>query len=120
MILIEKIDIKPIQLENQKIKECTEFYLEIRDNSILYAARFFAEEPINEDDKELGWKSVFNCFKIVAEKENIAGIEKNYTKYKYWSVYVSVLGFATDIKMFFKLESEAVEIFDKLHKWLYE
>lgn len=120
MTIIEVIDIMPIQLENQKIKECTEYYLEIRDNSILYSARFYADEPIDENDKSLGWETVFNCFKTVARKENIAGIEKTLTKYKYWGIYIMVSGFANDMKIFFKRESEAQELFDKLHKWLYE
>lgn len=120
MKVIERIDIKPIELENQKIKECTEFYLELRDDNILYACRFYADEPKDENDKTLGWESIFNCFTTVARKSSIAGIEKVYTKYKYWGVYIMVNGFANDMKIFFKRESEAQELFDKLHKWLYE
>lgn len=120
MNVIERINIKPIPLENQKIKECTEFYLELRDNSIQYCARFYADEPKDENDKDLGWEPIFNCFKTVAQKSSIAGIEKTYTKYKYWGIYIMVAGFANDMKMFFKRESEAQELFEKLHKWLYE
>lgn len=120
MTVIERINIKAIQLENQKIKECTEFYLELRDDSIEYCARFYADEPKDENDKDLGWETMFTCFKTVARKSNVAGIEKTYTKYKYWGVYVMISGFANDMKMFFKRESEAQEVFDKLHKWLYE
>lgn len=120
MTIIERINIKAIQLENQKIGECTEFYLELRDNSIEYCARFYADEPKDENDKGLGWENVFNCFKTIARKSSIAGIEKTYTKYKYWGIYIMVTGFANDMKMFFKRESEAQELFDKLHKWLYE
>lgn len=120
MIVIDRINIKPIELENQKIKECTEFYLELRDNSIEYCGRFYADEPNDENDKSLGWDSVFNCFKTVARKSNVAGIEKTYTKYNYWGIYITISGFASDMKLFFKRESEAQEVFDKLHTWLYE
>jgi hypothetical protein len=120
MTVIEKINIKPIKLESQKIKECTEFYLELRDNSIQYCIRFYADEPVDENDKTLGWETIFNCFKTVARKSNVAGIEKTYTKYKYWGIYIMVSGFANDMKLFFKRESEAQELFEKLNKWLHE
>jgi hypothetical protein len=121
MNVIDKIDIPAIDLENQKITDFTELSLEIRDNSVVYTARFYADEPKDENDKELGWHNVFNCFKLVASRENIAGIEINWLAHaKKWSVLILVNGFQNDIKMYFKREGEAQNVFDKLHKWLYE
>lgn len=121
MTVIERINIEPVNLEDQKITEVTELYLEIRDNSLFYSCRFYADEPVNEDDKELGWVNVFNRVKNVAFKERIAGLELQYiAKSKKWGVYILVVGFANDMRVFFKKESEANELFDKLHKWLYE
>lgn len=121
MMVIEKINIPQIDLENQKITDFTELSLEIRDNSVMYAARFYADEPKDENDKELGWHNVFNRFRLVASKSNIAGIEINWLNHaKKWSVLILVDGFQNDIKMYFKRESEAQSLFDKLHKWLYE
>lgn len=121
MTVIEKINIPGIDLENQKITDFTELSIEIRDNSILYTAKFFADEPVNNDDKELGWNNVFNSFQLIAAKSKIAGIEKSWLPAaKKWSIYIFVEGFANDIRMYFKRESEAAALFSKLHKWLYE
>lgn len=121
MTIIEKIIIPSIDLENQKVTDFTELSLEIRDNSVLYAARFYADEPVDTNDKELGWHNVFNSFKCIAGKNNIAGIEKSWLSHaKKWAVYILVSGFSNDLKMYFKRESEADEVFNKLHKWLYE
>lgn len=121
MKVIDTIHIPSLDLENQKITDFTELSLEIRDNSVMYTARFYADEPKSEEDKELGWKNVFNSFKLVASKQNIAGIEVNWLDHaKKWSVLILVSGFSNDIKMYFKRESEALSLFDKLHKWLYE
>lgn len=34
MTVIERINIKPIDLRLQKVKECTEYFIELRDNSL--------------------------------------------------------------------------------------
>jgi hypothetical protein len=121
MIFIEKINIPQIDLENQKITESIELSIEIRDNSIVYTGRFYADEPKDTEDKNLGWENVFNSFRLVAAKDKISGIEKNWLpKAKRWTVYIFVDGIAADIKVYFKRESEAETFFDKLHKWLYE
>lgn len=121
MTIVEKINIPSLDLENQKITDFTELSLEIRNNSVMYTARFYADEPKDENDKELGWHNVFNAFKLVASRQNIAGIEINWLGHaNKWSVLIIVSGFNNDIKMYFKRESEAQSMFDKLHKWLYE
>lgn len=121
MTVIEKISIPAIDLLNQKVTESTELSLEIRDNCIMYTARFYADEPKDENDKELGWENIFNCFKTVADKRNVAGVEISWLNHaKRWSVLIIVNGFNNDIKIYFKRESEAQALFDKLHKWLYE
>lgn len=123
MKVIDKIDIPAIDLENQVITDpdLAELSLEIRDNSVQYTAKFYADEPKNEDDKSLGWENVFNHFQLVASKGNIAGIEINWLNHaNKWSVLIIVNGFANDIKIYFERENEAQNVFDKLHKWLYE
>lgn len=47
MTTIEKINIPKIDLENQKITDFTELSLDIRDNSVMYTARFYADEPVD-------------------------------------------------------------------------
>jgi hypothetical protein len=78
MKIIEKINIPQLDLENQKVTEAIELSIEIRDNSIVYIGKFFADEPKNIDDKDLGWENVFNSFRLVASKIKIAGVEKSW------------------------------------------
>lgn len=75
MTVIEKINIPSTDLKNQKITDFTELSLEIRENSVMYTARFYADEPKSEEDNQLGWENVFNSFKTVASKQNIAGLK---------------------------------------------
>lgn len=121
MTVLEKINIPSTDLENQIITDFTELSLEIRDSSVIYTARFYADEPVDVNDKGLGWENVFNSFKTVAAKQNVAGLEISWLNHaKKWSVFIIVSGFNNDIKMYFKREGEAQSVFDKLHKWLYE
>lgn len=121
MIIYERINIEPVSLEDQKITESAELFIEIRENSLFYSCRFYADEPNNPDDKELGWSNVFNRFKTTASKNKISGIELSYlSKAKKWGVYIVVNGFANDMKLFFKKEADANDVYDKLHTWLYE
>lgn len=121
MKIIDKINIPRIDLENQKITDLTELSIEIRENSVCFIGRFYADEPIDANDKNLGWEQVFNCFKVVASKQNIAGIEKSWRhQAKKWGIFIFVNGFSNDITFYFKRESDAEEMFGKLHNWLYE
>lgn len=121
MIVIEKINIPQLNLENQKVTESIELSIEIRNNCIIYTGKFFADEPKDVEDKGLGWENVFNSFRLVAAKDKISGIEKSWLpNAKKWIVYIFVDGIAADIKVYFKREGETEVFFDKLHKWLYE
>lgn len=123
MTTIEKINIPAIDLQNQTITDTdlAEISLELRDNSVVYSAQFYADEPKSENDKALGWENVFNSFKTVASKQNVAGIEISWLNHATkWSVLIIVNGFNNDIKMYFESEGEAQNVFDRLHKWLYE
>jgi hypothetical protein len=117
----ETVLIKPMDLYNQKMSEDGILKLEFYDRYIIYSCNFFAEEPINRDDHELGWETVDNKFELIADKNAIIGFEKNWMhEYKYWTVYIFVNGMRDDIKMFFKKEQEANEVVEKLIKYLYD
>lgn len=113
-----KIQIVPIKLEHQSPTEVQECYVELLDDRMVYHIRFFADEPVDENDKSLGTKNVFNAFKTVAMKSHIAGFEKTYTTSKKWGVYIMIIGFASDIKVFFKKEEEATDFFEKINTWI--
>lgn len=114
----EKIVFTPIPLKFQKPTDVRDCYLELLDGRCKYYAEFYADEPIIADDADSGFHSVYNKYEIVALKRNIAGIEKSFTSDKKWVVYIIVSGFNSDIKVFFKLQSQAQELFDKIENWL--
>lgn len=117
---MNRIPITPLTLENQRpTDDPNHCYLEITPNYILSYLSFWAEEPKNNDDKMMGWERVYNHFETYAMRDNIAGVEKQWMpKAKKWGVYIMVNGFASDIKIFFKKESEATELLSTIVQWL--
>lgn len=116
----EIVLIKPMDLYNQKMSKDGVLKLEFFEKYIIYSGDFFAEEPINRDDHELGWETVDNKFELIANRNDIVGFEKSWVHvYQHWTVYIFVNGMRDDIKMFFKKEQEANEVADKLIKYLY-
>jgi hypothetical protein len=116
----EIIHIKPIDLEHQKPAKEADITLELHEKYIAFRGRFYAEEPIDVDDKGLGWETVYNNFDIIADKRQVVCVfKKLFSKEKRWAVYVYVNELGYDIQMYFKKETEAQEIFDKIFNWLY-
>lgn len=113
-----RINFSPIKLKNQNPTEIQDCYIELLEDRLIYHVRFFAIEPVDENDSSLGESNVFNASKTVAMKSHIAGIEKAYTTSKRWGVYVMVSGFAGDIKVIFKTEDKANELWNHLNNWL--
>jgi hypothetical protein len=114
-----KITITPIALKNQKPTDIKECFIELFDDYIHYKVEFYASEPNDENDHDLGWEEqVYNNFETIALKKNIAGIEKSFTKDKKWGVYVMVDGFSGDIKCYFRSIVPANTLFNKLQEWL--
>lgn len=117
--MTEVIHIDLIKLSEQAPTEVTTSEIIISDLGLKYSARFYADEPIDSDDEAMGYKNVYNCFDVFARVEKIAGIEKSYSsKNKCWQIGIIVYGFQNYINLFFKKESAATEIFDKLYRWL--
>lgn len=117
----EIIHIKPIDLRDQKPTGEGDIQIELSEKYIIYYAKFYAEEPINKQDHDLGWETVYNHFETVVSKSAIVGMEKSYMPTQnLWAVYVFVYGMSEDLKMFFKKESEAQDVFDKLFKYFYD
>ena len=115
---VEKIPIAPLALREQKPTEIKEGYVQLFPTYLFYKIEFFADEPIISNDPESGWENVFNSFDIIALKKNIAGLEKSFTSSKKWVVIVLVKGFSNDLKIYFKTQLLAQQLFDKLQKWL--
>lgn len=114
----EKIIITPIVLKDQKPTETKECFIELFEQYLQYRMEFFSTEPVNIDDHEMGWnEGVYNNFDIIAVKAHVSGIEKSYTSDKKWGIYIIINGFEKDLKVFFKTQAPAIELFDKLKNW---
>lgn len=115
---VEKIPIAPLALTEQKPTEIKEGYIQLFPTYLFYKIEFYADEPIIRNDLESGWENVFNSFDIIALKKNIAGLEKSFTGNKKWVVIVLVNGFGSDLKIYFKTQLLAQQLFEKIQKWL--
>lgn len=117
----EIIHIKPIRLRNQKPSDDGQIRLELHEKYIFYYVKFYASEPKDTEDQTLGWETVYNNYETIVSKTAIVGIDKSYmSEGNNWSLYIFVSGMAGDVKLYFKKESEAQEVFDKLFKYLYD
>jgi hypothetical protein len=121
----EKIQIKLVDLEKQRIKKVTESVLILHENCIEYILNFDADEPQTDDDElmkdEGQWKLIHNNFHISAAKDCVAGIEKSYqTTPKLWKISIAVNGFSQDIKCYFKEEADAEALRQRMHDYLFD
>lgn len=116
-----KIPYTPIDLSDQKPTDIRECFLLLGENNLRFVLDFYAEEPINLDDKELGWHIEYNYFDITVMKYDIGGVEMSWLdKSKLYGIYVVMASFSKDIKMFFKKRSAAQEMKEIINKWLTE
>ena len=117
---LEKIELKEISLSKQKMTNWNGAYIELFDNYIKYFISFYADEP-DKNDEHMPWINVFNKYDIVAKRECMVGLQKDYLpKEKIWTVQIVMSGFATDLKMYTKRESEAQELYDKLFDYIFK
>lgn len=117
--MTDRIDIKSINLKRQKVTEPFFLYIELNENYFLYRAKFYADEP-KEEDEALGWHNVFNDFEFIARKSHIAAMEREWLNdSKVWMITLFIDGVGPDIKLYFKRESECVEVYNKITAYLW-
>ena len=120
MKAIEIIQIKPMNLRNQKMDSDGDLRLEFYDRYFKYIGDFYAEEPKDREDHNLGWDTIHNYFEVIIDKNSVSGIEKSWNQiHNHWSVYIFVDGMAEDIKIFFKGQIEADALMEKLINHIY-
>jgi len=117
---MEKLPITLIPLKNQKPTDIKESWLELSDNHLVYHVDFWADEPKDNNDHDLGWEPVYNKYDILVLKKNIAGLEKSFTADKKWGIYIIVSGFTNDVKCYSRSETSAQALYDKIFNWLLE
>jgi len=117
---MKRIDIIPIKLENQEpFGDDAAMWVELHDKYIKMRHKFMAREPIDIDDKAMGWEDVRNDYEMIARKEFIAGIEKQWlSKSKKWAIYIMIEGISPDMKWYYKTETKATEAYDIVQGWL--
>lgn len=116
----QRIDIKPIHLKNQKPTEIRECYFELFKEYLTYKVEFLADEPIDVEDHDLGWKeNVKTSIDSICLKKHIVGIDKSITADDKWRVVV-ISDRDMEIKVYFRSEVPAQQLFDKLKYWLTE
>lgn len=117
--MAEKIVITPIALLNQKPTDIKECFLELYDTYLRYKIEFYADEPKNLEDHDLGWNvGVYNYYDIIALKNKVSGLQKFYTENKKWAVYIIVEGFGGDIKIYHRTAEVAEKLLNQLKEWL--
>lgn len=118
---MSKIFFKPTTLEQQfptKIDSSLN-YLELNEDHLVWRVKFFADEPVNAEDKNLGLKNELNDYYILAKKERVVGVEKSIMAGgKRWVIAIVIAGFGSDIKIYFAKEHEAEQMREKLCTWL--
>lgn len=116
----EVIPIKPMKLRNQKMHSDGKLRLELYDLYFKYVGDFFAKEPKDREDHNLGWEDVDNRFEIIVDKKAVAGIDKSWVSAcEHWAVYIFVTGMSDDIKIFFETQHDADFLVNKLINYLY-
>ena len=119
--MIEAIKYKPCLFKGQKVTDVQVCEVELFENHIRWQAKFYADEPKDKDDYDLGWESVFNHIDIAVKKQNIAALEMGYSQTnKAWYVMISISGMSADILLYVKHRSEAQEIHDKLYEYIFD
>ncbi len=122
-----KIEINTISLRLQKILKNYGSYIELLDDRLNYKHEFKAEEPTDNDDIELPWEKIMNCFERVVPKLLISSVDmefvqatnRNENTDNYWKVYIQISGVNNDIITYFLEEKEAREYRDKIVRWLF-
>lgn len=122
-----KLPFKVITLENQKVIETKEAYLELFDTHLVWVARFTSEEPVNPDDKMQGVEEVENDFEVTALKEWVTGCDKILVysakydgegKQYVWKILISIGGMNDDVRIYFRKQEAAQDFYNKITAWI--
>lgn len=117
---MDKIDVKIINMKNQRDVITRYSFLELHENSLRYTCDFDAFRMKNIEDEDLGWEESRLCADQKILKREVVGTEITLTKFKQWAVYIIVNGISEDIGFFFnhKDHDKAMELHNKIWAWL--
>jgi hypothetical protein len=116
-----KIDTKPVNLHQQKIKSAGECIIELSKDRLRHRMSFTADEPVDRNDESLGWEQKMNDFDVIVKKDSIVAVEKwKCTNIDRWKIIISVNGMASDVTIYFRTEAAAIPVFDKIVNWIFD
>lgn len=122
MILTHRL----INLRDQKIPEKATWTITTTDETLFYKHRMKAEERKDDEDETMGWEQFDRCYERLIHRKYIAALDLDFidTPEKYsetdgdkWRVSLSILGSNDDLRMYFRKEEDAREVFSKLQEW---
>jgi hypothetical protein len=114
-----KILIKLFDLPNEKMSEVNECFVELGESYLLFHADYYSTVPKNQDDHSLGWKDRYQKFSIKVRRSNIMSVELEWLEEsEMYSVVIEIEGYPVSIRFYFKKESEAKVMRDKLDAFI--
>lgn len=115
-----RIDYKLIDLSKEKIKEHFHSYLDLQEDHLRFSIQYIADTWKDSDDESLGWdENELHSYEVVAKRQAITGVTKLYlTATKVYKISIMAKGFGNDIDLYFKRDSEATEIQEKIVNWM--
>lgn len=119
---MERIDIKHFDLANENLTESNHLYIELGDNYLIYAADYYSEVPVAEDqdDHTLGWKDRYNYFIIKIKRESFVSIDLNWLeKRQLYRVELEANGYPNTVTFYFKTQKEAEAVYKKLDAFIF-
>ena len=118
---MEQIEFKMIDLEFEKYIEQKECYVCLHENFFEYKVRYLAETPKDKDETPLIWENEATYYHRFVIKDDITNIDlQNVVNKKAearWVVNIDFRGTATMIRVYFKGESLAKSLLNKLILW---
>jgi len=125
--MTEEITYKVIAMRNQRPKENTTATLILHEDYLEWKADFLADEPKAPDnnDHNMGWETIRAFYHIVVTREKVGSLEMEFQQtperwmdvdIDKWGVYIITPG--QEIKMWFRTQTKAQEVFNKVRAWL--
>jgi hypothetical protein len=115
-----RTDIRLVNLKNQRVIEQRIASIEFEPEFMRYTIDFDAKEPINPEDKELGWHQVRHFNEIIVFRHSIATIEMILAdESRFWRISVTLINGSDDMRFYFKYADRllAEELRDQIIKF---
>ncbi len=117
---MERIDIKQFDLENEKVTEAIQLSIELHDRFLIYEAEYYSEVPVSDDDHSMGWKNVYNKFRIKIKRPLFISVEFHWLDLReLYKVEIEARGYSNTLKFYFKTEKEAENVYQKLDNYIF-